>query len=334
MATPAESPSGRRARRPLWAIALSQNTGLALAALMLAVSLAVYVAIYAAAQHALPGNFELTSAVDTTMPLACAAVAQTLVVLTSGIDLSVGGVVDLANGLAAITLGHSVASMVLGSLVVLATGACCGLVNGLLVAYGRLQPILVTLATLSIFQGVAIRILPQPGGQVPGIYTNLLASTAAPWSLLYVLAIAGFWWMFRRNPLGVAILAVGNDPLAAASNGVATRQARVLAYVLGGTFSAAGGLFLAASATAGDATAGNAYTLTSIVAAVLGGVSLSGGSGSAVGAMIGAFISTVIVDILFFAHIDPLYQSFYEGLFLLVAVVLVGTIGGALRRRI
>ena len=81
------------------------------------------------------------------------------------------------------------------------------------------------------------------------------------------------------------------------------------------------GLFLAANATAGDATTGNGYTLTSIVAVVLGGVSLFGGRGSAVGAICGAFITTMIVNILFFAHINPLYQSFYEGLFLVIAVV-------------
>ncbi len=319
-------------RRPLPMLLLAQNAGLVLASLMLALALLVYVGIYAAAQHALPGNFELTSAVNTTMPLACAAVAQTLVVLTSGIDLSVGGVVDLSNAIAAITLGGSVVSMVFWSAVVLAVGALCGLLNGLLVAIGRLQPILVTLATLSIFQGIAIRILPQPGGQVPQAYTDVLASTAAPWSLLYLVAIAALWWAFRRTALGVAIFAVGNDAAAAAANGVATQRARVLAYVLGGMFSAAGGLFLAASATAGDATTGNTYTLTSIVAAVLGGVSLFGGSGSGIGAIVGAFISTMIVNILFFAHIDPLYQSFYEGVFLVIAVVLVGTVGRALRR--
>ena len=320
-------------RRPFWVLALAQNAGLALAALMLLAAVVIYVAIYAVAQHRVPGNFELTSAVDSTMPLASASIAQTLVVLTGGIDLSVGGIIDLTNALAAITIGPSLPSMVWWSAVVLASGAACGLVNGLLVAYGRLQPILVTLATLSIYQGLAIRILPQPGGQIPPHYTDALASTAGPWSLLYLVAIGALWWAFRRTTLGVAILAVGNDAVAAASNGVAVRRARIIAYVLGGTFSAAGGLFLAASATAGDATTGNSYTLTSIVAAVLGGVSLFGGRGSGIGAMIGAFISTLIVDILFFAHIDPLYQSFYEGVFLLLAVVLVGSVGTALRRR-
>ena len=299
---------------------------------MLATAIILYTCIYYAAQHRFPGGFELTSSVNSTMPLAFAAIAQTLVILTRGIDLSVGGVVDIANAVAAITLGKSIASQIGWSLLILAIGAACGLINGLLVTGGRLQPILVTLATLSIFQGIAIRILPQPGGQIPDDYTTILANPDAPTSLAYLVLIGLFWWAFRRTRLGVGIYAIGNDEPASQANGVQVRRTRILAYVIGGTFSAAGGLFLAASATAGDATTGNTYTLTSIVAAVLGGVSLFGGRGSGVGAILGAFISTMIVNILFFSHIDPLYQSFYEGVFLVIAVVLVAGVGRLAKR--
>lgn len=318
--------------RPRWAHALTQNLGLELAVAMLAASVAIYCGIYYAAQAMLPGGFELTTTVNNTMPLALAAVAQTLVVLTRGIDLSVGGVIDLTNAVAAIGLGDTPASMIGTSLLVLLVGAACGLLNGVLVAYGRLQPILVTLATLSIFQGLAIRVLPQPGGQVPEGYTAVLANPAGPTSLLYVVLAALFWWGLRRTRLGVGIYAVGNDEGAAEANGIDPRRTKVLTYMLGGTVSAAAGLFLAANATAGDATTGNGYTLTSIVAVVLGGVSLFGGRGSAVGAMLGAFVTTMIVNILFFAHIDPLYQAFYEGLFLVGAVLLAGGIGRLVRR--
>ena len=139
--------------------------------------------------------------------------------------------------------------------------------------------------------------------------------------------------MLRRTRLGVGLYAIGNDEGAAAANGIDPRRTKVLTYMLAGTCSAAAGLFLAANATAGDATTGNGYTLTSIVAVVLGGVSLFGGRGSAVGAIMGAFVTTMIVNILFFAHIDPLYQSFYEGLFLVAAVLGASGIGRLLRRR-
>lgn len=320
-------------RRPRWSHALQQNAGLVLAAAMLAAAVLLYCAIFYARQGGLPGGFELTTTINNTMPLALAGIAQTAVVLTRGLDLSVGGVVDLSNALAAVTLGGSAASMIGWSAVVLLAGAACGTLNGLLVAYGRLQPILVTLATLSIFQGIAIRVLPQPGGAVPPAYTAVLANTGGPVSLIYVALAILLWQAFRRTRLGVGLYAVGNDEAAAQANGVPTRRTKVLAYALSGTLSAAAGLFLAATSTAGDATTGNGYTLTSIVAVVLGGVNLFGGRGSAVGAILGAFITTMIVNILFFARIDPLYQNFYEGLFLVVAVVAAGAIGRAMRGR-
>jgi len=300
---------------------------------MLAASIGIYCAIFYAAQQSFPGGFELTSTLNNTMPLVLAAVAQTVVVLTRGLDLSVGGMIDLTNAIAAISLGTTPASMIGWSLLILLIGAALGLLNGVLVAIGRLQPILVTLATLAIFQGLAIRVLPQPGGAVPDVYTNILANTSYPFSLLYLVLLGILWLAFRRTSLGVAILAVGNDEPAAKANGIDPVRTKILAYMLGGTLAAAAGLFLAATSTAGDATTGNGYTLTSIVAVVLGGVSLFGGRGSAIGAMLGAFVITMIVNILFFAHINPLYQEFYEGAFLVIAVVLAEGIGRFVRKR-
>ncbi len=306
---------------------------LLLAALILAACIVVYSGIYYAQQQRLPGGFELTSTLNNTMPLVMAAVAQTIVVLTRGIDLSVGGVIDLTNALAAVNFQDSAGSMIGWTALILLVGALCGLLNGLLVGLGRLQPILVTLATLSIFQGLAIRILPQPGGAIPPSYTAVLANGNYPFALLYLLGIGLLWLVFRRTSLGIAIFAIGNDERAAEANGVRVIRTKILAYVLSGVFSAAAGLYLAATATAGDATTGNSFTLASIVAVVLGGVSLFGGRGSAVGAVLGALITTMIVNILFFAQIDPLYQSFYEGLFLVIAVLLAAAIGRYFKRR-
>lgn len=310
-----------------------QSAPLLLSLAMLVASIVVYCVFYVISQNRLPGGFELTSTVNNTMPLAMAAVGQSIVVLTRGIDLSVGGMIDLTNAVAAVTIHDSAASMIFWSLAILAIGALMGLVNGLLVAVGRLQPILVTLATLSIYQGIAIRVLPQPGGAIPDAYGAVLANIDWPVSLIYVAALVLGWRAFRRTRLGVSIFAIGNDEQAAAANGIDVRRTKIAAYVLSGVFSAAAGLFLAAAATAGDATTGNSYTLTSIVAVVLGGVSLFGGRGSAVGGIAGAFVTSMIVNILFFAHIDPLYQNFYEGLFLVLAVTAAAGIGHYFRRR-
>ena len=323
----------KQARDRAWR-ALAQNFGLTLSWVVLAAAVVIYCAIFYARLGALPGVFELTSTVNNTMPLVLAGLGQSVVILARGLDLSVGGVIDIANALAALHLEGGPATMALWTVIILAIGALLGLINGALEAIGRLPPIVVTIATLSIFQGVAIMVLPQPGGAVPPAYTSALRRHgAAPWALLYVGAFVLLWMTLRRSSLGVAIFAVGNDPAAASANGISVARTRFAAYMLSGVAAAAAGLFLAASATAGDATTGNAYTLTSIVAVVLGGVSLFGGRGSGIGAIAGAFLTTMIVNILFFARIDPLYQSFYEGLFLIIAVVLTMAVGRLVKGR-
>jgi ribose transport system permease protein len=322
-----------RRRRSRATHLVGQNVGLLLVFGLLAAAIVLYCVFFWLRQHSLPGNFELTSTVNNTLPLAMAAIGQTIVVLTRGLDLSVGGIIDLTNAIAAVHMQASAQSMIGWTLLVLLVGAGLGLLNGLLVGVGRLQPIVVTLATLSIFQGLAIRVLPQPGGAIPPAYTAALVNMNAPWALLYLALSAALWLAFRRSALGVAIFAVGNDEAAARANGINVVRSKVIAYTLSGVFAAAGGLFLAATATAGDATSGNGFTLSSIVAVVLGGVNLFGGRGSAIGAIAGAFVTTMIVNILFFSQIDPLYQSFYEGLFLIIAVVVGGGVGRLLRRR-
>lgn len=320
-------------RRSALSHGFAQNIGLILSVAILIVAIVIFTVMFVLQQQRLPGNFEVTSTVNNTMPLALAAIGQAIVVLTRGIDLSVGGVVDLANALAAILLHGGLVNDVWVSLVVILVGAAAGLVNGLLVGLGRVQPIVVTLATLSIFQGLAVRVLPQPGGAIPAGYTAFLVNTNQPTALLF-LVLAGLGWLaLRRVRLGVDLFAIGSDEQAATALGVNAVRTKILAYTIAGALYAIGGLFLAATATAGDATAGDSYTLTSIVAIVLGGVSFFGGRGSAIGAIAGAFIITMIVNILFYAHINPLYHAFFEGLFLIIAVVLGTLIARAVRLR-
>jgi ribose transport system permease protein len=306
-----------------------QSAPLLVSLIILAGMTVLYIGLFFRQLSRFPGSFEWTSVVNTSMPLVFAAVGQSIVVLTRGIDLSVGGMIDLTNSLAATHMHGGAGSMLGWSLVVLLIGAGGGAINGILVAYGRLQPILVTLATFSIYQGLAIKVLPQPGGAVPLEYTKILANPNGPTSLAFIAAIVLFWLLFRRTRFGVGIYAIGNDEEAARAHGVRVRLMKIGAYVASGMFAAAGGLFLAATTTAGDATSGDVFVLTSIAAVVLGGISFFGGRGSAIGAVAGALVLTLLINVLFFASIDPLYQSFFQGVFLVVAVLL-----GALIQRL
>jgi ribose transport system permease protein len=310
-----------------------QAAPLLLALIILAGMAALYIGLFYRQLSRVPGNFEWTSVVNTSMPLVFAGVGQSIVVLTRGLDLSVGGMMDLTNAMVASHMHAGTGSMVAWTLLILLIGAGGGLINGLLVSYGRLQPILVTLATLSIFQGLAIKVLPEPGGQIPLSFTKVLTNPGEPWGLVWVGVVACVWFLFRRTRLGVNIYAIGNDAEAARARGISLVRTRVGAYVLSGMFAAVAGLFLAATTTAGDATSADVFVLRSIAAVVLGGISFYGGRGSAIGCIAGAFTLTLLVNVLFQAGINPLYQEFYEGIFLVVAVVLGALVGRLVRVR-
>jgi ribose transport system permease protein len=312
---------------------VAHNTPFLVAVALLGAMLVLYVAMFASAIGAAPGGYEAASITDNAVPLSLAAVGQSVVVLTRGLDLSVGGMMDITNSLAATKMHSGLGSELLWTLAILAIGAAGGLLNGLLVAFGRLQPILVTLGTLSIFQGIALYALPTPGGHVPSGYTDLFLNPGGPSALVWVVALGLAWMAFRRTRLGVSLYAVGNGEAAARAHSVDVRRTKVLAYVISGTLAAAAGIALATTTTGGDAVGGDVFTLSSIAAVVIGGVSLFGGRGSAVGAICGAFVLTLLVNVLFFANIDPLFQPFYQGLFLVLAVGASTLLARFLRRR-
>ncbi len=317
--------------RSRWGHFIVQQAPLLLSLAILAGTFGAYVGLFVTNEHHFLTPFEGQSIVNTAMPLVFAAVGQSIVVMTRGLDLSVGGVMALTNTIVASNMHSSTDSMIAWSAIGLAVGAGAGLVNGCLIAFGRLQPILVTLATLSIFDGLAIKVLPEPGGSIPLEYTNYMANTNGPWGLVYVLALLCIWFVFRRTPFGVSVFAIGNDEAAARASGIDVRLVKIGAYVLAGTLFSAGALFFSATTLGGDATASDPFILTSIAAVVLGGISFFGGRGSAVGAIAGAFALTLVTPVLFLANVNPLYEDAFQGLFLVLAVVLAGLVGRLVR---
>ncbi len=209
---------------------------------------------------------------------------------------------------------------------VLLTGLVCGAINGLIVIYGRLQPIVVTIATGAVFFGIALLLRPVPGGDVYSPVADALTGKifdVAPASLVALAAVVLVLWVpYSRSAIGRAAYAVGSSESAAYMSGVPVDAAKFCAYVLSGLTASLGGLFLTFVTYSGEASAanGNTYTLFSIAAVVLGGVSLFGGSGSAIGAIFGALMFRTIGDLLFVFNLDPLWQPLFQGLVLLAAV--------------
>jgi ribose transport system permease protein len=259
--------------------------------------------------------------------LALVAMAQTIPVLTGGLDLSVGMVFVLTNCLAASIVNGDPLMTGLGIIGVLLAGLLCGAVNGLIVVYGRLQPIIVTLATGAVYFGIALAIRPEPGGSVNFEFADLMTRSFynVPSSvILLVGAVFLIWIPYRRSVLGRAAFAIGSSEQAAYMSGVPIARAKVLAYSLSGLLSAIAGLLLTAITYSGAAKAalGADYTLNSIAAVVIGGTSLFGGVGSAIGSIFGAFVMRTVGDLLIVFDINPVLQPLFVGLVLLLAVSL------------
>lgn len=260
--------------------------------------------------------------------LAFVAMAQTLVVITAGIDLSVGMIFLLTNCLASWLVLGSPQATAFGVISVLAAGALCGAINGAIVIYGRLQPIVATIATGAVYFGLALLLRPFPGGSVNETLADALTGRifgVVPASLVTLaVVILVVWVPFSRSVYGRAAYAAGSSETAAYMSGMPIRRGKFMAYTLAGLVAAVGGLFLTFFTYTGEAAyaSGNAYTLFSIAAVVLGGVSLFGGKGSAIGAVFGALAFRTIGDLLFVFDLDPLWQPLFQGVILLVAVSL------------
>jgi ribose transport system permease protein len=305
-----------------WRYRLGEHRGTLLAIVFFLVMFSIY-----AANH--PAGFTANvvhTAANKGVLLALVAMAQTFVVVTAGIDLSVGMVFVLSNCLASwIVVGTPLATAA-GVAGVLLCGLACGAVNGLIVIYGRLQPIVTTIATGAIYFGIALALRPVPGGDVNGpladaITGRLFGGVPASLVALFLIVLV-IWIPYRRSPLGRAAYAVGSSEIAAYMSGLSVRRAKFSAYLLSGLVASMAGLFLTFVTYSGEASAANggSYTLFSIAAVVLGGVSLFGGSGSAVGSIFGALMFRTIGDLLFVFNLDPLWQPLFQGLVLLVAV--------------
>ncbi len=267
-----------------------------------------------------------TNLIGSALPLAFAAIAQTIVVLVKGIDLSVGPAMSVVMVIAASLAKDTVPGTAGVYLLCLAIGLAIGAANGFFVVVTRLQSIIVTLATSSVLGGLALYIMPEPGGHIPsGVGAVVNGSVGVvPVPLIILLgSVLVFWLPFRRSWIGQSWYAVGGNETGAFYSGINVKLAKFSAFLLGGFFSALGGLTLASQTLTGDPMIGAPYTLNSIAAVVLGGTSLAGGRGGAVGTIGGVLVLTVLVDLLFFLNVSAYYQYVFNGAIVILALVAV-----------
>lgn len=288
----------------------------------LGVLLIVLLVVYSRYDSSLLTPASLTILSVQFLPLILAAAGQTMVMLTGGIDLSLGSVLALAMAVFAVLDARTGLAVTGAALLALLVAALTGVLNGVLVAVAGLPPIIATLAASFLWGGVTLVLLPQPGGSVPAglvrAYNNGWHGVAIP---LVVLAVAlGGWRLIRLTRFGLSLYAVGGSLHAAYASGLNTRRITIAAYGTAGLFVGLAGVGLAVQTGSADPTIGTPYTLNAIAACVLGGVSFFGGVGQLRGTLLGALVIGLLGNVLLFVGISPFYQLIVQGLLLIVAL--------------
>jgi ribose transport system permease protein len=278
------------------------------------------------------GPFELRGILAGTMTLALLAMAQTVIVISGGIDLSVGAMMVLANCIAArLMLDQDLGTVVLVALLVVAIAmVLSGLIGATAVVSG-VPDIVVTLAASFVLAGLALIVLDGPGGGThPRLQELLVGGFDQPLpSFLWLAGILLLVWLpFKRSRLGIATYAVGSDRAAAFLSGVRVGRTRIVAYLLAGFFSGLAGVVTTAFTGSGEprASIGATATLTSVAAVVLGGVALMGGSGTLLGPVLAAFCLALIPALMLGLGWDPNYAEVARGVIIIVVVMIGGLV--------
>ncbi len=276
------------------------------------------------------GASGLDSLARAALPFAFATVGMAIVVLAGGIDLSIAAMMAVASVTGAVLMqGATDAQSILIVLGVLLLGLLMGAINGFLIVVSKVPDIVVTLAMLFVWQGVALLILNAPGGSIApwlrALITGNLGPDWLPRAVVFLAVITAVIWLpVRRSKLGLRLYAIGSDPLAAFRSGVPVGQTRIIAYAFCGLFAALGGLSVSMSTGIGEPIPGP-YLLASVAAVVLGGVVLGGGRGGLIGPILAVFILRTVRMDLTLLSVDPNVAAIIEGS-IMVAVVMFGAV--------
>ncbi|WP_238933427.1 ABC transporter permease [Brevibacillus choshinensis] len=253
------------------------------------------------------------------------AFGMTFVILTGGIDLSVGSMLALAS---AITAGLMASGMDtwLAVLIGLLAGVVMGAINGVIITKGKVAPFIGTLATMTVFRGLTL--VYTEGRPITGLNPDFAMLGKGffldiPMPVIWMLiSFAILYFILRHTTFGRHVYALGSNEEATKLSGISTGKVKVLVYSISGLFAALSGIILTSRLNSAQPTAGTSYELDAIAAVVLGGTSLSGGRGWIVGTLIGAMIIGVLDNGLNLLNVSSFYQSVVKGAVILIAVLL------------
>ncbi|MBV9451690.1 MAG: ATP-binding cassette domain-containing protein [Streptosporangiaceae bacterium] len=270
-------------------------------------------------------TFNLSSLTVLIAATAFISFGQECVILTGGIDLSVGPLAGLVVVIGSFfeNKGHGPLVYTAGFLVMIAVCGAVGLLNGGMVRFARFTPIVATLVTYIALQGVSLVLRPFQGGYISFSILNAINHSAGPVAVAFIAAAVvavAMEWALRRSRWGRGLRAIGSDPAAAFRLGVRPSVTVIGAYVASALFACVGGVLLMAQVGVGDPTQGVNYTLASVTAVVLGGTSIFGGRGSFIGALFGAVLVEELLNVTTFLQLSQAWQYWFQGVLVMVAV--------------
>jgi ribose transport system permease protein len=269
----------------------------------------------------------LNSNFRTWLPVILVTIGQAIVILGGGLDLSNGSIVSVGNVILALTVttADEPGKNLLMVLVVIAFGLAAGLLNGFFTAYLGLQPVIITFASSFVYSGIALLLLPSPGGAIPREYTNIYRNTKVlgiPLTLIVIAVVVLIWSFFQRRKYGRFLFAVGGNAKAAYTTGVPVTWMKISTYILSGLLAALAAVSYSLLTGSGLSSSGDDMTLASITGSVLGGISMSGGAGSVLGAVFGGIVLGNIRNIISSLKIDSWWRTLVNAL--LIVLVLAG----------
>lgn len=258
-------------------------------------------------------------------PLAIVAISQAVVLIGGGVDLSLGAVISLTTIISANLMGTSAQEIILGLVLIFSIASLVGFINAVICNETHIPPLIVTLAMSYVVQGIVLWYRPTPGGSVPKSLSNIIVYRFNVLSIpiiIVVIIYIVFTFIMSRSVFGLHTYAVGENELYARMAGVNIKKIRIGNYIISAVLASVAGIVLASRIGSGAPLIGSPYTLNSLTAAVIGGMTFAGGEGFVIGALGGAAIIGMINNALNMSGVGPFYQYIFRGGLLILAMII------------
>lgn len=285
----------------------------------------IMIAAAAAVSSSFRNAYNLRNIAAQAAVLAVVAIAQCLALFTGGIDMSVSSVISISTIMVAMYSAESAKGMVFSIILAIGIGALTGLVNGIGIVKFQIPAMIITISTQVFLKGICLILMPGSKGRVNPEFVSFMKTRVGILNMAVILAILFYilaFFVLHYTRFGRRIYAIGNGEKYAEQSGIKVKKNIVAVYILSGAAAAAAGILLSARISTGNPLVGDSYAMDSVTAAVVGGVSMNGGTGSVIGAFFGAVILTLVNNIMNNIGISPYYQYIAKGLILVVSLMI------------